>query len=487
MGIPSRKPALEKAFAFLSSHAAELRDDAGHRLSIRALADLADVSYVTMWKACRTGPPGREQKPRRTATPPARLSRWAALRNGLRDRILSGAYAPGEALPTHKEMATSLGTTHRTLTKILQSLNEQGIVFPHGRGYRVAGAVSRRASTIALVALTVDGTTPAIHLTRTGDVFRSMENECSRAGIRAVPYLVGRELDAKKVAARLRSDAGGNATLLGCVVMQVGIPSWAVSELASGLAGLRLPLAVVDEGAGNPYVPGRDTRNLNARLFLPAVGNTCGAAVASYLHELGHRHVAFVSVQHDTKWSQGRLEGLSRFYQRHNCSVDARVSSSGHVHPVVTPELQAIVGKTEKQLRDMSYLVNFVDGATTLTFINPAFRRAVVPLVEAALEHTPRPTVLVAGNDLIAMVCLDYFREAGIAVPGEVSIVSFDDCTEAFRRGLTSYNFNAEGIARAALQHILNPGLRRTARHGSRTVEVGGLLTVRRSSGPAPK
>lgn len=48
-------------------------------------------------------------------------------------------------------------------------------------------------------------------------------------------------------------------------------------------------------------------------------------------------------------------------------------------------------------------------------------------LAAKALSSTPRPTVLICTNDLMAIGAMEYCREARLRVPEDVSIVGFDD------------------------------------------------------------
>jgi DNA-binding LacI/PurR family transcriptional regulator len=70
-------------------------------------------------------------------------------------------------------------------------------------------------------------------------------------------------------------------------------------------------------------------------------------------------------------------------------------------------------------------------------------------------------------------------------VPGDVSVVGFDDMPEAARCGLTSYNFDSPACARAMLNHILQPPRGPTALRGRSIVRVPGRLSVRLTVGKA--
>ena len=52
-------------------------------------------------------------------------------------------------------------------------------------------------------------------------------------------------------------------------------------------------------------------------------------------------------------------------------------------------------------------------------------------MAQKALESTPRPTALFAGNNLIAVGVLRALRDAGLRVPEDISVASFDDVPES--------------------------------------------------------
>jgi DNA-binding LacI/PurR family transcriptional regulator len=66
---------------------------------------------------------------------------------------------------------------------------------------------------------------------------------------------------------------------------------------------------------------------------------------------------------------------------------------------------------------------------------------------------TDRPTAVVASNDRCAVGVMDAFVRAGIAVPGQISIVGYDDSTLAHlvHIDLTTVNQDAAAQARHAV------------------------------------
>jgi LacI family transcriptional regulator len=93
------------------------------------------------------------------------------------------------------------------------------------------------------------------------------------------------------------------------------------------------------------------------------------------------------------------------------------------------------------------------------------------------------PTAIVAGNDLMALGCYDVFAARGIACPGDISVVGFNDMpfSERFNPPLTTIGIPHYEIGAAAAELLLErlgqPDM--PARH----VVLAPQLVVRDSSG----
>ena len=55
-------------------------------------------------------------------------ARYKAIAADLADKIRSGAYRAGQALPPQRELSTAYGVTLMTLRQALQTLSEDGLV-----------------------------------------------------------------------------------------------------------------------------------------------------------------------------------------------------------------------------------------------------------------------------------------------------------------------------------------------------------------------
>jgi len=124
--------------------------------------------------------------------------------------------------------------------------------------------------------------------------------------------------------------------------------------------------------------------------------------------------------------------------------------------------------------------------------IPPAWLRECPYSIEAGavaaasiLDARERPTALVGGNDAIAIGMLKHAREAGIDVPGRLSVAGFDDQEIAglVTPGLTTVRFPAQAIGERAAEALV---ARIEARPHPRQVVLGIDLVVRLSTGPVP-
>jgi DNA-binding LacI/PurR family transcriptional regulator len=105
--------------------------------------------------------------------------------------------------------------------------------------------------------------------------------------------------------------------------------------------------------------------------------------------------------------------------------------------------------------------------------------------VRAVLSAEQKPTVIFCGSDLIAMGAMSTLEQAGIDVPGDISVVGIDDIAFAFlaRPPLTTIRVPREQVGAVALE-ALDKMLKLKRRKGSDHY-VETELVVRSSTGPA--
>jgi len=142
------------------------------------------------------------------------------------------------------------------------------------------------------------------------------------------------------------------------------------------LRDIHIPMVVVGESVANPTglhsVFCDDERGVRR--------------MCSHLFELGHRRIAFIAGPPDYAGAQRRKEAYVNFCQKHD-------------------------------LNNPSWYIQQGD-----------FSRATARKVALALlRRKPRPTAIIAANDLMAFGAIDTARELKLRVPQDLSVGGFDD------------------------------------------------------------
>jgi len=178
----------------------------------------------------------------------------------------------------------------------------------------------------------------------------------------------------------------------------------------------------------------------------PAVGatNWQGAYHATeYLIKLGHKRIGFISGSMDLGCAVDRLEGYRSALQTY--------------HLADAPEL-------------------IYEGS----FSQPDGYAGA----SAMLDLPVPPTAIFASNDVMAMGVMDAIRNRGLRVPGDVSVIGFDDIPQAslVRPGLTTVNQPLEKMGRVAAQKLLD--LLKHPEKKAERIELPTELVVRDSCQP---
>ncbi len=177
------------------------------------------------------------------------------------------------------------------------------------------------------------------------------------------------------------------------------------SPVVSELKRRGIPLVLVVRSVDNPAVDTVEVDNVQA-----------GIEAARHLWELGHRRIGQVLGPENTSTSRDRSAGLLRFLREAGAPAES---------------VQTIWGEY-----------------TTESGYSSAMK----------LLNGDRPvTAIAAANDTIAFGVLDAAKRRGVAVPGQLSVIGFDDIPMAGSAliGLTTIRQPVEAMAKMAARRLI--------------------------------
>lgn len=190
-----------------------------------------------------------------------------------------------------------------------------------------------------------------------------------------------------------------------------------------------------------------DRRLVGSGLSDVSVDSSSGMRQAvQHLQKLGHRGIAYIGGSAGPTISDHRLRSFLRAMEGLGLTVEPRF------------------------LREGNYRVS--GGETAMAEL---------------LELRDRPTAILAANDLTAIGALRVIHRKGFSVPGDFSIVGFDDIelSDIIHPPLTTLHLHRQDLARKFVDALVafapDP-------HGAgKQYRVGTTLVVRSSTGPAKK
>lgn len=147
-----------------------------------------------------------------------------------------------------------------------------------------------------------------------------------------------------------------------------------------------------------------------------------GHSVGTHLVVLGHRRITYLTLSPDIEATRLRLAGLKRAFREAGLSVP---------DDLVVPGQSGTGGFVQQE----------------------AFAAA-----KSLLTRTNRPTAIFCGNDEIAMQVYNAAAQLGISIPGDLSVVGFDDhrlFSEGLRPGLTTVALPYVQMGRLAVEVLL--------------------------------
>jgi DNA-binding transcriptional regulator YhcF (GntR family) len=433
----------------------------------------------------------REQAPGEDVPPvPAEQSLYRTIRS----RIESGEYPAGEPLPKVIYLARSEHIATKTVCRVYRKLTRDGLVYRHGRMLVVGKPESRltlREQRERRTLLIIHFETPtwgslAQHWW-SQPFAKSFTSEMALYGIAPRPAVMRMPADRTPAPAIPCGEAeilecirqlGGR--LMGILVIH---PGWtALQESAFDLFTFMQTLCELDKSVVlfDPYnecwVKGLFPREITAyermlahepirKRFVRCYIDTPGAPriALEQLHSQGHRVLGFSGLGHDDLWIRMRLNDLNAIGRE--MSPEIRIISDrsrpplfdisesmtiGDVLRLLEPAQSPPIQKARNALGD-----RFPVAATYASLPEKDKNLVQCTARLGAMVVHDRITAAIAPYDPFACVYYDWLAMAGISVPDEMSLISFDDRIEnLYPYTISSVNFGFEGLGYMAF-HVL--------------------------------
>jgi DNA-binding transcriptional regulator YhcF (GntR family) len=446
--------------------------------SVRSLASAWDVSPSHVQKVIREAQargwietrPGSgmwragEMPPRRAYPKRAGMD---AIVTKITEGIQAGHWGGGERLPSPKLLAETYRVHPATVRKALHRLLDKNLIERKGQSWNVVRPRRSQARAPVLWCFGAHDAAGDLKLgsDREWEFWREIQSEAMRNGL----------------STEMRGWSGqwpkAEAKPIGAVVSTWHLPD--PYPLLSALHRAKIPAAVWLE---NPYLaPGLiSIRSPWLGFHDMAYGKEAGGLVAKHAAVSRHARIAWISPFHGALWSRNRLDGLRKNLPKGNLVHEA-------LGPWVSEwDFQNALWQ-DARIWDpipLDAIGAVSDEASRVELMRPILEaigwnqlfEAFEPQLEEALHS--EATLWIAASDRIALKCMDWLAAKGVSVPKRIAVLGFDDSREAFRRGLTSFRFDAQAMARAMVRQVLMP------KSGvSRVFSYQGTLVVRGSTG----
>jgi len=430
-----------------------------------------------------------------TPRPSSRSSQRHA-RQRIVARIRNGLWQPGREIPPVKTLCRDLGVSHVTLRRALAGLCEEEIVERWNRLYRVKPhETPRNRASIMLVG---GGYNPVdfTDVTIPGNdlLLRAFEQERRQRGVNLV--LVVLELTSYTFC------HGGNKitldrafvkrhTILGCILWVQLLTDVPRQHALATLHSLGIPMALLDNSGAFSANPAASAR---LPVAITSTLTVSGDEAGRYLAGLGHRRVAFVAYRHGPSiWSRNRFAGLKSALDRLAGNAEVRLFSletDEEFNPkferfyldTLVPLLRRMAMESPEPM--MRTFADTCERQVTLlrsAMQDTAAGHHLEPLFERILRWRGC-TAWVCHNDQLAIDALGYLRNRGIRIPGDLSIMGFDNTAESLNKGCTSYSFNQPAVVRRVVATALG-GPRHLLLDAERPEEIPGYVVERETTG----
>jgi len=329
------------------------------------------------------------------------LSVPVQLRSILTGKIDGGLYGKSGKLPSERALAETFGVSRTSVRESLNAMVKDGaLVRIVGKGTYVASGARDHApmvqrEAVGHLAFLIGENIFQFVQPGYSRILVGAEQVCRQQGYRLLFHSVGEEENDPKMGL----PQGQPNAIQGCLVAG-GLRKKSLDRLLDWEVPIVLTDLIVQDG--NASAVGADY----------AIGTR---QALEYLAEIGHKDIGFIGFPNSEKY-RAYWQTLEKLDLRYNPHLVQFLSL-----PDVEPGILAGFGAMQEMMSSGSL-----------------------------------PSAMVATNDLVAMGLMEALKMAGISVPGEVSVIGYDDLGRDMNPPLTTIRSYPEEVGRIAAKMLID-------------------------------
>jgi len=411
----------------------------------------------------------------------------------LADDVRSGGYPPGCFLPGKQTLGRRYAATGGAINAALKAVADAGLIYRRGARW-LAGVESASAVPPASRTVTVLGSLRQIERMWTWRItrpfLRSFETELNRYGITEFRPIDITAESVRAVTRLTRADTVG-FLYLAPGPDKTGSNTRRLERHLNAAARTGLPVVHNLHNRLRNLYP--DLRlDIRENVYLVWIENRgATASMAAHLARLGHRAAAFFSHFPMYPWGKAREQGFVRGFKQGTAgrgTVKVFHSLRDRAEPA-REHYGELRGRALERCAELFELSPFRihDPLTELreqlqVLANAdEFRRAMERSFAEALRLEPI-TAWAFEGEMQAIGALEFLREAGVDVPGRISIIACGNEADTIVHGISTYDFQHERMGYIAAHCFLGDLPACRDRRG--ILRVPGRLVARATTAP---
>ena len=329
------------------------------------------------------------------------LPKYIKIKNDIEDMINEGEIKPGNKLPTENQLAQKYEVSRHTVRKALNILRQEGILYrKQGVGTFYKSNTNKTTKNIGFISI-------SLHAYIFADMLSSVDKILYDRGYQ---ILLGNSMDNhEREKDILKEFIKKNVDGL-IIEPAKSARNYPNISLLKRFVNNNIPVTILDSKF--------DEDNFNNITVDDEHG---GILATEHLLEMGHKNIAMI-YKGLHKPAVGRFEGYKKALKKHNIPV-----YNNYVKQYLNSEFED----------------------------RENFKKEIKEITKELINTEPQPTAIFCFNDQVAILVKDILQDLGYKVPGDFSIVGFDNSKQVNLEDITSVAHPKEKVGEKAAKITL--------------------------------